>query len=253
MQMRFEKKTAVVTGGSQGIGFAMAQLFAAEGASVYILDIDTTHGEDAQQSLQRMYGTGTFLRCDITNEAELNVVAKAIKEKVVHVLCNNAGLELSKNVEETTIHEWRKVCDVNLMGPFLVTKVLLPLLEAANGASIVNTSSISGIIGWPDSTAYCSTKGGVITLTKQLACDLACKHIRVNCICPGTTRTPMIQRLIGDGPDAEEQARKIAEMHLLKRFAEPTEIAQAALFLASEDASFVTGAILPVDGGYTAK
>ena len=253
MQMRFQGKTAVVTGGSQGIGFAMARLLAAEGASVYILDIDTIHGLEAQESLQETYGVGTFLPCDITNEAHLQEATTSIKEKVVHVLCNNAGLELSKSVQETTIHEWRKVCDVNLMGPFLVTKTFLPLLEAANGASIVHTSSISGIVGWPDSTAYCATKGGVITLTKQLACDLASKHIRVNCICPGTTRTPMIERLIGNGPEAEIQAREIAGRHLLKRFAEPTEIAQAALFLASEDASFVTGAILPVDGRYTAK
>jgi len=253
MQARFYQKTAVVTGGSQGIGLAMVQLLAAEGASVYILDIDDSKGEKAQESLRSTYGRGHYIKCDITDESAIKKATKDIVGGVVHMLFNNAGVELSKGVETTSISEWQKVCDVNLRGPFLVTKTFLPLLEAAEGASVVNTSSISGIIGWPESTAYCATKGGMIMLTKQMACDLAKKNIRVNCICPGTTRTPMIDRLIGEGLEAESLAREIAEMHLLKRFANPTEIAHAALFLASDDASFVTGAVLPVDGGYTAK
>ena len=253
MLPRFHKKVAVVTGGSQGIGFAIADLLAAEGATVYILDIDNIQGENAQNSLRNSYQKGYFIKCDVTNELELQKAKKGIAGGVVHMLFNNAGIELSKGVDSTSVSEWQKVCDVNLMGPFLVTKVFLPLLEAADGASVVHTSSISGLIGWPESTAYCATKGGVITLTKQMACDLAIKKIRVNCICPGTTQTPMIERLIGNGPEAKDKAQEIAEMHLLKRFADPAEIAQAALFLASDDASFVTGAVLPVDGGYTAK
>ncbi|MDD3996232.1 MAG: SDR family NAD(P)-dependent oxidoreductase [Sphaerochaetaceae bacterium] len=253
MRRRFIGKNAIVTGASQGIGYAMAKALAEEGGTVYILDIDDVAGREAEQLFRKAELDVTFFKCDITDERALSVVRQKIPVETLHVLLNNAGIELNNPIQDTTVEAWDRVSSVNLRGPFLVTKTFLPLLEAANGAAIVNTSSISGLIGWPDSAAYCATKGGVVALTKQLACDLAQKQIRVNCICPGTTRTPMIGRLIGTGPLAEKESEEIAQRHLLRRFAEPEEIAQAALFLASEDASFVTGAVLPVDGGYTAK
>ncbi|MDD2297131.1 MAG: SDR family oxidoreductase [Bacilli bacterium] len=253
MLKRFVDKVAVITGASQGIGFSIAEILATEGAIVYLVDIDKIQGEVAAKTLVSKGLRAHFIACDITSEKALQSMVSQIKEEAVHVLCNNAGVELSKGVETTTIEEWDLVSNVNLRGPFMVTKVLLPLLEVAKGAAIVNTASISGLVGWPESMAYCASKGGVVMLTKQMACDLAVKQIRVNCICPGTTRTPMIERLIGSGPEAEKEAHDIAERHLLKRFAEPREIAQAAVFLASKEASFVTGAVLPVDGGYTAK
>ena len=118
---------------------------------------------------------------------------------------------------------------------------------------MVNTSSISGLLGWPDSAAYCASKGGVVQLTREMAVEFGPYNVRINCICPGTTETPMIDRLLGLESDPEETARSIKAMHPLDRFAQPEEIARAMLFLASDEASFVTGAVLPVDGGYTAK
>lgn len=250
---RFDGKVVLVTGGSRGIGFAMAKLAASEGATVYIVDVDMEHGLFAAEKLKEQGYPVTFVFCDVTDGDSLRQLSEKIKEGKLHVLLNNAGVELSKSIDDTTESEWDHVSDVNLKGVFLTTKVMLPLLEKANGAAVVNTSSISGLIGWPESMAYCATKGGVVNLTRQLACDLAKSFIRVNCICPGTTMTPMIKRLIWEGPDPEKTAKDIAEMHLLKRFANPEEIASAALFLASDEASFVTGIILPVDGGYTAK
>lgn len=246
-------KVFVITGGSQGIGLAIAELACQKGAITYIADIDVDKGEQAVSYLDDAGYTASFVACDITKEADLDLLRNAVKEKQVHALFNNAGLELSKGIEDTGVDEWDKLSNVNLRGVFTTTKALLPLLKKAKGAAVINTSSISGLVGWPESMAYCATKGGVINLTRQLACDLAKYQIRVNCVCPGTTLTPMIQRLIWNGPNPEESAKEISEMHLLKRFAQPEEIAYAAVFLASDDASFITGAVLPVDGGYTAK
>lgn len=253
MSKRFDSKVAVITGGCQGIGLAIARLMGQQGASVYIADINTQKGIEAQNQLTDDGIKCVFVKCDITQEKDLEALRDTIAEGQVDALFNNAGMELSKGIETTSISEWDLLSSVNLRGVFLTTKTLLPLLEQSKNAAVVNTASISGLIGWPESMAYCATKGGVVNLTRQLACDLAAKNIRVNCICPGTTLTPMIQRLIWEGPNPEETAKEIADMHLLKRFAQPEEIAQAAVFLASDDASFITGAILPVDGGYTAK
>jgi NAD(P)-dependent dehydrogenase (short-subunit alcohol dehydrogenase family) len=136
---------------------------------------------------------------------------------------------------------------------FLVSRQVLPVMMRQGRGAVVNTSSISGLLGWPGSAAYCASKGGVIALTRQMAVDYAPHGIRVNCICPGSTLTPMIERLFGVEKDPEASRRSIEAMHPLGRLARPEEIAEAALFLASEEASFITGAALPVDGGYTAK
>ncbi len=149
--------------------------------------------------------------------------------------------------------EWDRVLDVNLKGMYLMSKYVLPRMMESRRGSIVNTSSISGLLGWPDSSAYCASKGGVILLTKEMAVEYGSYNIRVNCICPGTTLTPMIERLLSLENNPVESAESIKRMHPLGRFASPDEIAMAILFLASDEASFITGAVLPVDGGYTAK
>jgi len=252
---RFKNKVVVITGGAVGIGYVMAELFGREGAQVFILDVSPEKGNTAEWSLISDGIEAAFIQCDVTKKEDIEQAVLGISDKVaaVHVLCNNAGLELTKPINDITEHEWDTVSAVNVKGTFLVTQLFLPLLKKAGGAAVVNTSSISGLIGWPNSAAYCSAKGGVIMLSKQLSVDLAKDHIRVNCICPGTTETPMLDRLLSLEQDKEQAAERIAERHLLKRFAKPEEIAQAALFLSSEDASYVTGAVLPVDGGYTAK
>ena len=149
--------------------------------------------------------------------------------------------------------EWDRGLAIKLRGMYLMAKAVIPIMKKSGGGAVVNTASISGLLGWPLSAAYCASKGGVIQLTKQMAVDYAQDNIRVNCIAPGTTLTPLIERIFQQESDPEEAKRQIAQKHPLGRFAQPEEIAQAILFLASDDASFITGAVLPVDGGYTAK
>jgi NAD(P)-dependent dehydrogenase (short-subunit alcohol dehydrogenase family) len=252
MENRFSGKVAVVTGSSHGIGLAAVEIFASQGAKVYLVDIDRNKGGEAALKLREQGLNVKFIECDVASPQSVQNMVASIEENNVDILCNNAGVELTAGIDETSVEEWDRLSSINLRGPFLVTKALLPLLEV-KGAAVVNTSSISGLLGWPLSTAYCAPKGGVIQLTKQLACDLGAKNIRVNCVCPGTTKTPMLSRLLSDDEEGRQAAKEIAARHLLKRFAEPREIAEAIVFLASDAASFVTGAVLPVDGGYTAK
>lgn len=252
---RFEGMVGLVTGAAGGIGRAMCVLLAREGAAVAAVD---RNGPGAEETLGLVRGQGArglCLAADITREDE---VAGCVRQVVdafggIDVLFNNAGVELSRTLHETTEQEWDRVLDANLKAMYLVSRHVLPLMIGRGRGAVVNTSSISGLLGWPSSAAYCASKAGVIGLTRQAAVDYASHGIRVNCICPGTTLTPMIERLFAEADDPAAFRKSVENMHPLGRLARPEEIAEAALFLASEEASFITGAALPVDGGYTAK
>jgi NAD(P)-dependent dehydrogenase (short-subunit alcohol dehydrogenase family) len=252
---RFEGTVGLVTGGAGGIGRAICLLLAREGAAVAIADMADNGGQGSLAMVEKAGGTGICLPLDVSNGHQ---VADAVAQVVdrfgrIDLLFNNAGVELSRTLHETSEEEWDMVLDVNLKAMFLVCRHVLPVMMRQGRGAIVNTSSISGLLGWPASAAYCASKAGVIGLTRQMAVDYAPRGIRVNCICPGTTLTPMIERLFGLEKDPAASRKNIEAMHPLGRLAEPEEIAEAALFLASPEASFITGAALPVDGGYTAK
>ena len=223
------------------------------GAVVTIFDWDVDNGEVYTGNI----GCGwqwNFLSGNLIYPDE---VEKAVEQSLnafggIDILINNAGVESSYSVHEMPVEEWDRVMAVNLRGMYLRAKAVIPIMKKSGGGAIVNTASISGLVGWPLSAAYCASKGGVIQLTKQMAVDYARDNIRVNCVAPGTTLTPLIERLFQQESDPEQAKQRVAQMHPLGRFAQPEEIAQA-IFLASEDASFITGAVLPVDGGYTAK
>jgi len=252
---RFKDKVAVITGAGSGIGRAAAILFTKEGATVIVLDNVEDSGKETVNSIKNIGGEALFLKTDVSNSINVKQAVETIvaRYQCIDILFNNAGVELSRSLTQTSEGEWDNVMNVNLKGIFLMSKYVLPVMEKGFGGAVVNTSSISGLVGWPSSAAYCASKGGVIQLTKQMAVDYAKFNIRVNCICPGATRTPMIERLLALRENPEKAKKMEAEMHPLGRFAEPEEIAQAMLFLASDEASFITGAVLPVDGGYTAK
>lgn len=252
---RFESKVVVVSGGGSGIGQAAALAFAREGARVVVFDREREAAHRTAGLLGEQ-GCGIHsLTVDVTRprDVQRGVAAVAIRFGRIDVLVNNAGVEHAALLHQTTEAEWDRVLNVNLKGVFLLSRQVLPLMMRGGGGAVVNVGSISGLLGWPAYAAYAASKGGVVQLTRQMAVDYAPHHIRVNCVCPGTTRTPLIERLLTMEADPPAAEAAIAARHPLGRFARPEEIAEAILFLASEEASFITGAVLPVDGGYTAK
>jgi NAD(P)-dependent dehydrogenase (short-subunit alcohol dehydrogenase family) len=251
--MELEGKAAIVTGGCSGIGSSIAQLFAREGANVMIGDIKDAH--NVLTKITENGGKAGFVRTDVrkTQDAQ-NLVDKTISEYgAIDIICNDAGIELIRPMVETTEEEWDRVIDTNLKGVFLVSKCALPhLLEKRNG-SIINIASQLGLVGLERWAAYCASKGGVIMLTKAMAVEFGKHGIRVNCICPGAIETPMMDRELELERNPEEAKRLFINLHPIGRLGKPDEIAEAALFLASDRSSFVTGSALVVDGGFTTQ
>jgi NAD(P)-dependent dehydrogenase (short-subunit alcohol dehydrogenase family) len=247
--MRLPGKVAVITGAKSGIGLATARLFAAEGASVVLADI-----KDASEEAAAIRVHCAAVSVDVANGRSVQELFDHTLEKFgrLDVLVNNAGVELAKRVTETDEAEWDRLMSVNLRGVFLCSKAAVLAMRRSGGGVIVNVASELGVVGGSDIAAYCASKGGVVQLTKAMAVDHAGENVRVNCICPGPVATPLLQAIIGTASDPVAEERSIMSKTLLKRFAQPEEIASAVLFLASEESSYMTGSIVAVDGGWTA-
>ena len=247
---RLEGKVALITGAALGMGRAHARLFASEGAKVIVTDINEEAGRENVEAINKDGGEAIFLKHDVANESDWKqVIDKSVETYgKVDILVNNAGILLSKSLEDTSVDEWDLVMNINLKGVFLGCREIIPAMNKAGGGSIVNISSIYGLIGAPDCAAYEASKGGVRLLTKAAAVDLIKHNIRVNSIHPGMIKTEMTKGL----EDIPEAAAGIAAKVLLGRMAEPEEVSKAVLFLASDESSYVHGSELVVDGGYTA-
>ncbi|MFD6968726.1 SDR family NAD(P)-dependent oxidoreductase [Streptomyces sp. NPDC059949] len=247
----FKDTVVVVTGAASGIGKQTAIEFARQAAKVVVADIDETSGTAVVADLTRDGHDAIFIRTDLTSEADCRHLITTAAETygTVDVLVNNAGIEISTPLHEMSEQEWDRLVDTNLKSMFLCSKHALRTMVEANSGVIVNVCSVSGLVAWPGIAAYNATKGGVMMLTKSLAVDYAQYNIRANCVCPSIIDTPMTDTAIGNDASVKEEK---AKLNPIGRLGTPEDVANAILFLASEKSSFITGAALTVDGGYTA-
>ncbi|MGA9507536.1 MAG: glucose 1-dehydrogenase [Candidatus Sulfotelmatobacter sp.] len=244
-------KTAIITGGAGGIGRATALLFARESAAVSIVDLNQEAGAALAREISARGGRAIFERADVTRAADCRrVIQRTTKQfSDVHILFNNAGIIRRASVIDISEEDWDQVMAVNVKSVFLMSREVIPLMAKAGGGSIINTASGWGLAGGARAAAYCASKGAVVLLTKAMAIDHGPQNIRVNCICPGDTDTAMLRNEARQLGEAEDKFLSESAKRPLGRVGTADEIAQAALYLASDASSFVTGTTLVVDGG----
>ena len=250
-----QDKVALVTGGGSGIGRAAALTFAREGARVAIGDIQAEGGEETARLVRESGGQAVFVQADVTQPEQVAAMVRKTVETYGRLDCafNNAGVEATQGLVpllEGTEEEWDRLISINLKGVWLCLKHELPQMLKQGGGAIVNTASVAGLVGCQLSAAYVASKHGVVGLTKAASLDYCAAGIRVNAVCPGVTRTPMVDALIGGSAKVEAQ---IVAAHPIGRLALPQEIAEAAVWLCSDEASFVTGHAMAVDGGLSSQ
>ena len=249
--MRLENKVALISGGARGMGAVEAKLFAEEGAKVIIGDMLEEEGRKVEAKINEAGGECVFVSLDVSSEeAWQNAVNEAVSRYgKLDILVNNAGIYRAHNVEETTSDEWDKVMDINAKGVFLGTKHAIPAMRDAGGGSIVNISSVAGLVGSRATSAYNASKGAVRLLTKSTAIQYASDGIRANSVHPGTIETPMTEGFLADPSMRQDRMDRTP----IGRLGKPEDVAYGALFLASDEASFMTGSELVIDGGRTAE
>lgn len=256
--MRLRDKVAVITGAGSGIGRTTAELFAREGAKVVVVDRDLATATETANAIQSARGEAIALHADVTKEEEVQATVRetVLRFGGLHILFNNAGTEgfhPAPMLEDMPAERWDAIIDVNLKAVMLCCKHVIPEMRKNGGGAIVNTASVMSFVGYTKSYAYCASKSGVLGLTRAMALDYADDRIRVNCICPGWVETAMVRRITDAQENPEQAYRYFVRMHPLGRLGRPEDIAYGALYLASDEASFVTGTTLAIDGGFLAK
>lgn len=250
---RLAEQVAIVTGAAQGIGLGIARVLAREEAAVVLADVNDELGEAAVAEIATDGGTACYVHADVAEEDDVRqLVAAAARWGRLDIVVNNAGVVAVQTVEESSVADWDRVMAVNVRSIFLTTRYALPHLRQAGGGSIVNVASVSGFVGQQGTPAYCASKGAAVMLTKALALDYAAEGIRVNCVCPGITDTPMLRFHARHAADPEahlqQRLRRVPSGQMLY----PEDMGRAVAFLCSADAQGITGTSLVVDGGYIA-
>ncbi len=252
--MRLKGRVSIVTGGANGIGRAICEVFAREGATVVISDIDVERGEEVLNNIKEVSPDSFFMKTDVSKEEEMKALIEKTVERFgkIDIMVNNAGIHHMGPITSLTEDIIDRLFAVNVKGTIWGMKYSIPyMLEKGKGV-IINLSSMSGIVGHPNAALYCATKGAILQLTKATALEYATSGIRINALCPGTVDTNILRNAVNNSPDPEATLKAFTEAEPVKRLATPEEIARSALFLASDDSSFMTGAPLLVDGGFTA-
>jgi meso-butanediol dehydrogenase / (S,S)-butanediol dehydrogenase / diacetyl reductase len=249
--MKLKERVAVITGAGSGIGRASALEFAREGARVVVADINLSGARDTVKQIKTLGGQGLALQTDVASPESVERLVEATLRAYgqVHVLFNDAAMQVNKTIEDTTVEEWNREMAVNLGGIFLCSKYFLPHLRKTKGC-IINMASVNGFFVEPMCAGYCATKGGIIALTKAMAIDHGKEGIRVNCICPGYIDAGLAWGYFEAQPDPAAARAAAGKLHALWRIGKPEEVGHLAVFLASDDASFMTGSAVVVDGGF---
>lgn len=248
MTLKLKDKVAIITGGADGIGKSTAQLFTAEGATVIVCDIDIK-GQAVADELTQQGHKAVFRKVDVTNEQSIKELIEQVVKDYGHlnILVANAGIVDDIPIHELSVSKWDNSININLNGVFLTNKYAIEQMRKQGGGSIVNTASMLGLVGKRNITSYSAAKGGVVNLTRTLGITYAHEGIRINAVSPGYINTKLINQKPSD------QLEEIIKLHPIGRLGEPEEVAKAILFLASDDASYICGTCLTVDGGYTAQ
>ena len=252
---RLDQKVAIVTGGAMGIGKAAALALAREGARVAVADIEGAAGENTVAEIRRAGGEAFFQRTDVGVTADVAALIQATVERYgrLDILFNNVGVPIMGSVTDITEDDWNRVININLTSVWRGMKFAIPEMIKNGGGSIINTSSVQALLGFSGWSGYAASKGGINALTQQAAVDYARYNIRINAIAPGTIMTPLNERVFATVDDPRRLIETWNSLHALGRFGQPEEVATAVVFLASDEASFITGECLRIDGGMVIK
>jgi NAD(P)-dependent dehydrogenase (short-subunit alcohol dehydrogenase family) len=248
------QRIALVTGAGSGIGAAIAETFARAGARVYVADLDEKAGASTVNRIRDAGGEADFVRCDVSSEPSAEAVRQAVESGAgrLDILVNNAGIGHVGTILQTTAADLDRLHAVNVRGVFNLSKAFIPGMVSRRHGVILNLASIGGVVGIRDRLAYCASKFAVVGITKAMALDHAMDGVRVNCICPGRVETPFVAARLKEYPDPKKAYADMASTQALGRMGRPEEIAAAALYLASDEASFITGSDFIIDGGWSA-
>lgn len=250
-----QNKIAIVTGAASGIGAAIAESFARVGALVYVADCNEAGGAATVRKIEAQGGLARLALVDIASENQCRDLARRVLSENGNrcdILVNNAGVGHVGSILTTEPGDLERLWQVNLCGAYFLSRAILPAMIERRAGSIINIASVAGVTGMEMRFAYTVTKHAVVGMTRAMAMDHGQTGVRINCICPGRTETPFVEARLKEYPDPQEYLKQMVAPHALKRLAQPSEIAAAAVFLASDEAAFVTGSTLVVDGGYTA-